>query len=172
MRYTIEPKDVRTLAFTADGPPAINERLAMRASHPAYGPQMIETCGIRHGRPTSVFDLVYVHCTQQPLYEECRCVPCDHDYKRAMLRYIASGFKFDAPRFEVVQASELHRELMLMTRVRGRPTNFLEFSFDTLKHWRDAVSDGTLTIRDLAVKAEVSEPAASRFAHGELLWYV
>jgi len=172
-KFELRPVDVTNVVFYPD--PAhvvIGGRACERVSKPSYGPLMIEHVGVRMGRPTSVFDVIYTLHEQQSLYEECRCVPCNHAYEATLTAYIESNGLYNAGKFEVVQASQLHRDLILMTRMKGRPTAFLEFNYEQLRQWRSEVYEGKLTIRDLARLAGVSEPAAARFARGELLWYV
>lgn len=138
-----------------------------RVSEPPNGPLIVEHKLVLDGRPTSVYDIALAYADQQPVSKWQRTVPVDRDFSRSPMQVLTHPTMFEA-----VHHSDLHREFLGTLKWRGRPSSFLHFRLDVLREWRDAVFAGTLTIRDLAKAAKVSEPAAFRFAHGETLWWL
>lgn len=141
----------------------INGKACERIIEPTHGPLLIEHKEIRLGRPVSLYDLLAVSLqpglAAQPY---TRYVPADRDFSRPYTHITT----------EYVLVKTLHAEYMAQQHWRGRPSAFTKFRFEDLVSWRDAIFQGTLTIRELARRAGVSEPAAARFAHGETLWYI
>lgn len=130
------------------------------------GPPMIEHPAIRAGRPTSLWDILASFHWQKMMYADTRIVPADRDFSGPM------PDETNQHMFDHVLLPTLHREWTSQVKWRGRPSAFTRFNLDQLVRWRDDVFKGYITIRELARAAEVSEPAAARFAHGETLWYV
>lgn len=152
---------------------AINGVDATRVTEPTNGPLMVEhrDIGSPLGYPTSLWE---IHAALQgiapPWYSLTRYVPVDRDFGKVLHR--SELLPTDAgKRFEWVTSHDLHEEASSQ-RWRGRPSSFMQYNVETLHRWRELVFTGDLTIRALATEADVSEPAAARFAHAEILWWI
>lgn len=146
----------------------INGVPVTRVVEPVNGPVLIEHPAVNNGYPTTLYDIFRVLWTKQAMPYNNRCVPVDRDFYR-----YAPDNDSRAHEWEIVSRLELHNEwLAQQGRWRGRPCSFIRFRFEVLTDWKRNFWIGSITIRDVAKAAGVSEPAAARFIHGETLWYI
>lgn len=137
-----------------------------RVTRPRIGPRMYEYRELRSGYPISEWDLAF-------LYGDAPRIGLE-----GYAPLVLSGLWAVVPdrrtpdKFEVVDRLSLHESWVGMPQGRGRPCAFLAFPYETLRSWRQGWFEGTYLVRDIRELAGVSEPAALRFIHGEMLWWV